>query len=64
MDHRIKVIHKANGGLSDARNAGIDVCTGEYIAFVDGDDWIDKDMYSHMLTAIIKEDADMSYNFV
>ncbi len=59
MDHRIKVIHKANGGLSDARNAGIDVCTGEYIAFVDGDDWIDKDMYSHMLTAIIKEDADM-----
>lgn len=45
-DNRIKVIHKVNGGLSDARNAGLDICTGDYIGFVDSDDYIDKDMYA------------------
>ena len=52
-DVRIRVIHKENGGLSDARNVGMDAATGEYLAFVDGDDWIDvnmyKDMYEYML---------------
>lgn len=42
-DPRIKVIHKENGGLSDARNAGLDICTGDYIFFLDSDDWISKD---------------------
>ena len=39
-DKRVKVIHKENGGLSDARNAGLEIATGEYIAFVDSDDFI------------------------
>ncbi len=47
-DRRIKVIHKKNGGLSDARNAGLEIATGEYIAFVDSDDYIATDMYEKM----------------
>ena len=56
-DRRIKVIHKKNGGLSDARNAGMDAATGEYIGFVDGDDWIEPDMYRAMYFACEKEKA-------
>ena len=44
-DRRIKVIHKENGGLSDARNKGIEIATGEYIGFVDSDDYIASDMF-------------------
>lgn len=51
-DSRIQVIHKKNGGLSDARNAGIELAEGEYITFVDGDDWIEPGMYENMLSAI------------
>mgnify|MGYP000955898924 CR=1 FL=1 len=43
IDSRIKVIHKVNGGLSSARNAGLDIASGEYIMFVDSDDWISED---------------------
>lgn len=46
VDNRVKVIHKLNGGLSSARNAGLDVATGDYIGFVDSDDYISIDMYS------------------
>ena len=56
-DRRIKVIHKKNGGLSDARNAGMNAATGEYIGFVDGDDWIEPDMYRAMYFACEKEKA-------
>lgn len=48
-DARVKVIHKANGGLSSARNVGLDAAAGEYITFVDSDDWIEPDMYEQML---------------
>lgn len=49
-DSRVKVIHKENGGLSSARNAGIKVAEGEFLSFVDSDDWISKDMLSHMVS--------------
>lgn len=48
-DKRIKVIHKQNGGLSDARNAGIDVAEGEFYSFIDGDDYIEPDTYECMV---------------
>lgn len=48
-DSRIRVIHKKNGGLSDARNAGIEVAKGEYLGFVDSDDYIDLEMYSVLM---------------
>lgn len=48
-DSRVRVIHKENGGLSSARNAGMDIATGEYITFVDSDDWIETDAYEHFL---------------
>lgn len=59
-DERIKVIHKENGGLSDARNAGIEIATGKYIGFVDSDDYIGKDMYEYLIRLIQKENADIS----
>ena len=51
-DERIKVVHKPNGGLSDARNAGIDVTTGEYLTFVDPDDYLEKDTYQKLMAVI------------
>ena len=48
-DSRIKVIHKENGGLSDARNAGIDIAKGEFYSFIDGDDFIELDTYEAMI---------------
>lgn len=59
-DNRIKVVHKDNGGLSSARNCGISIATGEYLGFIDSDDYIAKDMFEKLYTNIIKEDADVS----
>lgn len=49
QDHRVKVIHKPNGRAASARNAGLRAASGEYVAFVDADDWISPDMYEKML---------------
>lgn len=54
-DSRIKVIHKSNGGVCSARNAGLDICQGEYIGFVDSDDWIDPIMYEKLLSLCKEE---------
>lgn len=59
-DNRILVIHKENGGLSDARNAGLDICKGEYISFVDSDDWVDKKYIETLYNTIIETGADIS----
>ena len=59
-DSRIKVIHKENGGLSSARNAGLDVAKGEYIGFVDSDDWIEMDMYGELYRLIKENNTDIS----
>lgn len=58
-DDRIKVIHKSNGGLSDARNAGIRAANGNYYAFVDSDDYIESDMLDKMYREIRKHNADL-----
>lgn len=59
IDNRIKVYHKENGGLSDARNYGVEKSTGEYIGFVDSDDYIDAEMYEKLYEAIKKENVDV-----
>lgn len=59
-DSRIKVVHKENGGLGDARNAGIAVASGDYLGFVDSDDWCEPGMYQDLLDACLKFDAPIS----
>ena len=59
-DVRIKVIHKSNGGMSDARNRGLDEAKGNFIGFVDSDDYIAPDMYEYLRNIAVKEKADVS----
>ena len=58
-DSRIKAVHKENGGLSDARNAGMPFATGEIISFIDSDDWIELNMFETMLNRMIEDDSDI-----
>ncbi len=59
MDARIVVIHKQNGGVVSARKAGIQAARGSYIGYVDGDDWIEPDMYEQMFRNITRHKADV-----
>ena len=59
-DERVQVVHKENGGLSDARNAGIPYAKGEYVIFLDSDDYVEKDMLEYLYTNIKKARADMA----
>lgn len=59
-DERIRVIHKENGGLSDARNRGIDESESDLVGFIDSDDYIDSDMYEVLLKNLNNTDADLS----
>ena len=59
-DDRIVVIHQPNGGVSAARNTALDRCTGDFIGFVDGDDWLEPDMYETLIGNIIADDIDIS----
>lgn len=59
-DSRVKVIHQSNQGLSEARNVGLTRANGEYIGFVDSDDWISHRMYERMYDELIKNKADIT----
>lgn len=59
-DPRVKVIHKQNGGMSDARNTGLDNATGEYLTFIDSDDYVSENFVDTLLNALRDNDADMS----
>lgn len=59
VDKRIRILHKENGGLSDARNYGMSYITGEYVLFVDSDDWIDTSFVESLVNVSLIEDADI-----
>lgn len=60
IDDRVRVIHKDNGGLSDARNFGIEAATGEFLYFIDGDDFIHEDTLESMYNSIMKTNSDIA----
>lgn len=59
-DKRIKVIHKSNGGLSSARNVGLDICSGDYIMFVDSDDIVSVDICQKLLNLMVENDCQIA----
>lgn len=60
QDKRIRVVHKINGGLSDARNSGLEVATGDFIAFVDSDDWINEHYVEYLYETLWQTGADLA----
>ena len=61
LDERVRVVHRPNGGLGPARNSGIDVATGEYVGFVDSDDWIESRMYESLYKAASSNRARIAF---
>ena len=61
-DNRIICIHKENGGVSSARNAGLKIATGEYVTFIDGDDWVEPNYISYLLGLIEKNSCEIGMN--
>ncbi len=59
-DNRIIVVHKGNGGVSSARNAGLDLASGDYIGFCDGDDYVDERLYEHLASTIDDTNSDIA----
>lgn len=59
-DSRVRVIHQENGGLSKARNAGLDIATGAYICFVDSDDFLEPDHISTLFRVLLDNSADLA----
>lgn len=60
-DARIKVVHKKNEGQAKARNVGLDLISGEYVGYVDSDDWIESDMFMYLYTMINEYDVDVAF---
>lgn len=58
-DNRIVVVHKENAGVAEARNSGLDVATGDYISFIDPDDWIESNTYSTLVGELTENDIDI-----
>lgn len=60
-DERIKIVTRKNGGLSAARNTGLEHATGDYIGFIDSDDWVDTNFYEKLYNAAIENDCDITF---
>lgn len=60
QDDRIRLVHQNNSGPGNARNVGIEMATGDYIGFVDGDDYIEPDMVERMISGIVQNDCDIA----
>lgn len=61
IDARVRVVHKENGGVSSARNLGMEIASGEWVTFVDSDDWIENSMYLDMYNMLLTENAEIAY---